>query len=230
MAALLELLGPGERVELVVQPIASIENHGVLPLGSDLLIARCVAERLRLPRGAAVAPPIPYSTAMEHEGFRVSLSPETFIRYLVEAGSSILQGARSLVFAVFHGGAFHAAYLAARVLRGRGHDAYLFNFWDTVSRALGREALIHADCVEASILLACGHSKGVKPVEELGEECLRSSPGFQPWVARDVPGIYPAEPVPASRRLGERLLGEAVTRLEELVESILGRRRASSPG
>lgn len=225
----LKLLSNQARIGVVIQPIASIENHGVLPLGADLLIADCAMSRLELPEEVVIAPTIPYSTAAEHAGFRVSISPQTFVQYLVEVGLSILSSNNALLFAVFHGGAYHATYLAARILRSKGYEVYLFNFWDTVTRALGLEdALIHADCIEASILLACGYTQGVREAERIDSSCIHRAPPYQPWVSRDVPGIYPGDPVPASRPLGEKLLQTATEQLRGLVGLILERQKASS--
>ncbi|OWJ54797.1 hypothetical protein Pdsh_03520 [Pyrodictium delaneyi] len=225
----LELLDKTARVRLVIQPIASIENHGVLPLGADLLIADCVMKNIRLPRGVVVAPTIPYSTAIEHQEPRVSVNPQMFIQYLVEVGSSLLSIADTLLFAVFHGGAYHATYLAARILRSMGNNVVLFNFWDTVTKAIGlKDVLVHADCIEASILLACGYDKGIRETEQVDPDCTRIAPHYQPWVSLDVPDLYPRDSVPASRTLGEKLLRAASAQLRELVESILEQLEASS--
>ncbi|BES82461.1 creatininase family protein [Pyrodictium abyssi] len=225
----LKLLSNQTRIGVVIQPIASIENHGVLPLGADLLIADCTMRRLELPEEAVIAPAIPYSTAAEHTGFRVSISPQTFVQYLVEVGSSILSNVNALLFVVFHGGAYHATYLAARILRSKGYEVYLFNFWDTVTRALGLEGmLIHADCIEASILLACGYTQGIREAERIDSSCTRRAPPYQPWVSRDIPGMYPVDPVLASRPLGEKLLQTATEQLRRLVDLILERQKASS--
>ncbi len=221
----------GSRPATVVLPVASVENHGILPAGSDLLIAECVCSRLD-EDGVAVAPPVPYSVALEHEalGYTVSVPPTVFIEYLVSVLGSMLRHARQVVLAVFHGGAVAASYMAARQVRRRtGKKVLLYSFWDTIAARLEEHGVprypIHADAIEASILAACGHSGPwlrESSREEALEEARRRARELQelptPWLGEDAPlQLYPMEPVPASRELGEELLSAALEELKRLL-------------
>jgi len=230
---LLASAASGSDESIVILPIGSLENHGVLPLGTDVLIATCVSEkaaRLAACRGVVTAPPIPYSVAVEHAAPRITCSPETFIRYLEEVGASLLEWSRGAVFAVFHGGAFSAAYLAARVLRAKGHNIAVYSVWEAVSRILRDlydvdAGLIHADPIEASMLLACGHSVGVQRASK--EAVLESLPTLRqprvtPWVHSDVPRLYPGSLVQASEELGEELVSAVAKELADYACSLAG--------
>jgi creatinine amidohydrolase/Fe(II)-dependent formamide hydrolase-like protein len=239
LARFLELLGYAERRRLIVMPVASVENHGVLPAGSDFLIASCVRAKLATVLGddAALAPVLAYSTAVEHEalGLTVGASPLRFIGFLEELLVSAARLAKEAVAVVtFHGGAYCPAYSAARSVRRREAARIVVeNFWEHIGSYLweryGIEPyVVHADPVEASLLLACGYSRGVKPsprgevVEEIKKraERLRSLP--RPWLGEDnVQGLYPGEPVPANKGLGSELLAAAVERLATKLSRLL---------
>jgi creatinine amidohydrolase/Fe(II)-dependent formamide hydrolase-like protein len=201
-----------------ILPIGSIENHGVLPLGTDTLIAECVTSKalVKASCGVEALPVIPYSVSLEHAKPRATSSPQTFITYLVEVVESLLEYINAIVIAVFHGGAYPAAYLAARVLRSKGSRVASFNAWKIVESHIGSEygidgGIIHADAVEASLLLACGHRIGVKEasIEEVIDS-LKAKPirriELEPWIHSDFGYIYPKNLVPASKEFGEELL------------------------
>ncbi|NOZ88405.1 MAG: creatininase family protein [Crenarchaeota archaeon] len=233
----------GPKAVTVLLPVASLENHGVLPLGADLFIAECVSSRLEARvggrRGLSIAPVVPYSTAVEHvdAGFTVSVSPPVFIEYLLDVLRSLSRMARSVIVAVFHGGAYSVSFIAARMARQelKRFPIVVYNFWDTVARVLAtrydvKSYPVHADPVEASVLLACGHTLGVeeRPTGEVLEEIRARSARLRqkllpPWIGLDDEGsMYPSEPVPASKELGEVILRESVEDLAALVERLTG--------
>jgi creatinine amidohydrolase/Fe(II)-dependent formamide hydrolase-like protein len=233
-------LAQPEALRVLVLPVASVENHGVLPPESDYLLARCVSARIAGVKGVVVAPPLPYSTALEHAGLGVALGarPTTYAAFMAELLASAARAVDAVVAAVFHGGAYAATYAAAReARRATGGLVAVWSFWDAVARALSeRHGVqpypIHADPVEASLLLACGHREGVREAD-LGEalaeaerraERLRGLPA--PWLGEDDPAaLYPSSPVPASRVLGEELLAAAVDDLAGLIERLQARAR-----
>lgn len=240
MAKRLASVGAGFRAELLVLPIASVENHGVLPLGADYLLAECVAERIvhMLGEEAAVAPVLAYTTAVEHEvaGPALGASPTTLTGFLLDIAVSAASLAESVAIVAFHGGAFFPAYVAAREARRRtGSLVVVESFWSHVSRVLSERYgidgyPIHADPVEASLLLACGHRVGVREagLAEVLEEARKRAERLRrlpsPWLGSDDPdALYPSEPVPANRVFGEELLEEAVRGLAERLEELLSR-------
>ncbi|ABM80422.1 creatininase family protein [Hyperthermus butylicus] len=222
------------RASVALLPVASVENHGVLPLASDVLIADCVVQRVKTSvegaDGIAILPVIPYSVCVEHEPPRLGVRPSVFIEYLVDLLNEILAYTGSVVIAVFHGGAFHAAYIAARYARRTtGRPVLVYSFWqvveDTLQKRYGlKPGILHADPVEASILLACGYKGSWLKEENIDTvlSILHSSnhrTPIQPWIAEDVPGLYPDQPVPASQELGETLLEEAVAELISTIKT-----------
>ncbi len=238
--AWLEEIGLGDRPRALVIPVASVENHGVLPAGSDVIIARCFLERLagRMKESrflVAGAPVIPYSVAVEHEalGYTVTADAQSFLQYLTAVLVSAARLSQHVYVPVMHGGAYSVAYAAARAARRRsGARIRVYSFWDAVSRALRGRGVppypIHADPVEASILAACGSTRGVVVAEPetVLEEAKRRAERLQglpmPWLGEDAAdALYPAAAVPASPSLGEELLAEAVEGLASLIESDL---------
>ena len=231
----------GSLFDVIVLPVASIENHGVLPVGSDYIIAKCTVNRLfeRSPAiepRVAVAPTIPYSNALEHadRGYTVAVPPAAFVEYLSWVIYGLSSMARSLVVAVFHGGASCSVFDSIRYARWRhGFDSvFLFSFWEQVNRVVGElgvDGVFHADPVEASILLACGASRGVKSAGE--EEVLASQRSLKaslpyPWMGRDAGFLYPSLEVKASPGLGRKILDMVVDRLVDLISTAA--RRSSS--
>ncbi len=222
------------KATIAVLPVASVENHGVLPLATDVMIAECVVKRAKGLvadiSGVSFLPIIPYSVSVEHKPPRLGVRPSVFIEYLTDLLGEILAYARAAIVAVFHGGAFHAAYTAARYARRAfGGLVAVYNFWQAIEEALQRlygvqPGVIHADPVEASILAACGYG-GFWVREEDTTTILSTlhtqagKASLQPWIAEDLPGFYPEQSVPVSRELGEKLLEKAVERLASTIRA-----------
>ncbi|MET1101830.1 MAG: creatininase family protein [Pyrodictiaceae archaeon] len=216
----------GLKEAIVVLPIASIEYHGVLPVGSDLLISRCVmTEFARFIRddedNVLIAPIIPYSVAVEHEeaGPTITVMPDTFARYLYEVLVSLHSFARGVVVTVFHGGVYPVAYATARwAMRSTGKRIITDSFWEHASKIVEDEVpgynILHADFVEASILAACGYEEGLNG-ETKKAETMPKRPKFSPWMGRDIE--YPEEPVPYSLELGKKIIESYISHLHKLV-------------
>jgi creatinine amidohydrolase/Fe(II)-dependent formamide hydrolase-like protein len=220
--------------------VGSFENHGVLPPETDTLLAGCVsrraAERGRSCRLAA-APPVAYSTAFEHSEPRVAVPAAVFIEYLKHVVRGLAGRGGCVVIAVFHGGAYPAAYLAARELRAGGVRAAVYDAWGRVAAYLeesrgARPGIIHADGIEASMLLACGSSRGVREagLEEALAAAGKPPPWVAPWIYSDLPGLYPSEHVPASLELGEELVGFLAEDLSEYACRLAGGEEAKGAG
>ncbi len=220
----------------IIIPVASIENHGALPLGTDIIFARCVLERLSI--DVLALPVIPISTSIEHVGigFTLSLSYSLFEEYIssiIRSVSSLLPSSPILV-AAFHGGSLHVIANAIRALRSNGVHVHLFTPYTVIENLLlNRYAIdyrpIHADPIEASILLACCNkiplSIEEKPLEEVLELIrmwARSGAEYRYgyWVWRDIAERYRIQRVPASQELGEELLSAVVAELEAMVREL----------
>ncbi len=215
----------GKCVEPLVLPLASIEFHGSwLPLGTDYAIAECVVSRLDR---VVAAPVLAYTSSVEHRGYPyASADPVTFTAYLTSLLESLATLTNCVVVAVFHGGAYAPAVAAVRAARARVESlrASVFDFWSTVARILGLEAVTHAGPVESSIASACSvevrgrvvtESEAIEAERRRTEKC-RLLPG---WMARDCPAMYAGDGVVYSPALGEKIVEESVEKLREAVES-----------
>ena len=112
--------------DLVLVPVGSLEQHGAhLPLETDTVVARAVAERLaaELP-DVWVAPVVSYGSSGEHQSFpgTCSIGTEALRALLVELVRSIRCWARRVVLVNGHGGNLPAVQGAVERLRADGHD------------------------------------------------------------------------------------------------------------
>jgi creatinine amidohydrolase len=112
---------------LVLVPVGSTEQHGPhLPLSTDSVIARAVAERVapRLPGAVLVAPTISYGNSGEHAGFpgTLSIGHEALKLVLIESVRSLTLWAARVVFVNGHGGNVRTLGEAVSQLRAEGHD------------------------------------------------------------------------------------------------------------
>ncbi|SDD46814.1 creatininase family protein [Ruegeria marina] len=158
-----------ERERLIaVLPIGAIEQHGPhLPMSVDTCTVNGVVTRLaeRLPDSVPVLflPPQAVCKSDEHIDFpgTLTLSPETFIKVLIETGASVARsGVRKLVFLNGHGGNIPVMDIAARELRiHHGMMAFAANWFgfgmpDGLYSEVERSHGIHAGDMETSVMLA----------------------------------------------------------------------------
>lgn len=132
-------------------PIGSTEQHGPhLPLGTDSVIARAVAERVagRLPGEVLVAPTIAFGSSGEHAGFpgTVSIGREALHAVIVESVRSLSLWAARVVFVNAHGGNVPTLASAIGLLRAEGHEVS----WVPCAVADGDA---HAGRTETSLML-----------------------------------------------------------------------------
>ncbi|NPA04542.1 MAG: creatininase family protein [Crenarchaeota archaeon] len=215
------------RGRVIVLPVASVEEHGCLPAATDYLLGLCLGERLEGVEGVAVLPPLPYTLCAEHpvcidagEAWRLEAYLEA-----VAASAARISGA-GVVLAVTHGGAYHAAYAAARsVSRSTRVRVAVVNVVEEAVRGAGRAGCLeHAGVVEASMLAACGVWLGDCMAAGLEAECLE--PGsVQPWMHSDYrcSELYPSR-IAASRELGEKAWRTVVERIRLIAGRLLSSR------
>ncbi|MCD4523584.1 mycofactocin biosynthesis peptidyl-dipeptidase MftE [Nocardioides sp. cx-173] len=135
---------------LVIVPVGSIEQHGPhLPLETDTLIARAVADRMALELGDAwVAPAVSYGSSGEHQAFpgTCSIGTEALRLLVVELVRSIRCWADRVVLVNAHGGNLTAVHEAVEQLRAEGHDV-------TWVPCATEDVDLHAGHTETSLML-----------------------------------------------------------------------------
>lgn len=110
---------------IAVLPVGAIEQHGPhLPVAVDAVIADGVVaaavERMPDTLPVVVLPALTVSYSREHENFAgtLSLSPETFLKVVLELGGNVARaGVKKLVMLNGHGGNPPVLDIAARELR-----------------------------------------------------------------------------------------------------------------
>ena len=110
---------------LVLVPVGSTEQHGPhLPLDTDTVIARAVAERMAVDLDDAwVAPAISYGSSGEHQAFpgTCSIGTQALRVVIVELVRSVRCWADQVVFVNAHGGNLEALRRAVEQMHVEGH-------------------------------------------------------------------------------------------------------------
>ncbi|MFK4106616.1 mycofactocin biosynthesis peptidyl-dipeptidase MftE [Streptomyces sp. NPDC019531] len=192
---------------LVLVPVGSTEQHGPhLPLDTDSVIARAVAERAAeaLPGEPLVAPTVPYGASGEHAHFpgTVSIGHEALRAVVVELVRSLSLWAGSVIFVNGHGGNTATLATAVPQLREEGHDVA----W-TGCGVPGGDA--HAGRTETSLMLHLAPGNVHMDAAVVGD--TRPIAALMPdLVAHGVRAVSPSgvlgDPTGASAEEGRRLL------------------------
>jgi creatinine amidohydrolase len=232
---------------LVIQPIASVEQHGPhLPCYTDSLVADgLVARAVALtPVDVEVwtLPVIAYGKSNEHLGFpgTISLSAETLIAVCRDVGRSVARsGFRKLAFVNGHGGQPHLLEMVARDIREETGlmvfplFPYRLGVPDGVVSSPQEEALgIHGGELETSLVLALEPDAVHMDRAEPGNDRVRklygelehlSLEGALPtaWLTRDLSenGVI-GDPTQASAERGDRALAHMAEGLSRVFAEI----------
>ncbi|MEO3787404.1 mycofactocin biosynthesis peptidyl-dipeptidase MftE [Actinocorallia sp. B10E7] len=209
---------------LVLVPVGSTEQHGPhLPLSTDTVIARCVAERaaaVLAPETAGpvlVAPAIEYGASGEHGGFpgTISIGHEALHLLLVELVRSLTPWAWRVVFVNGHGGNLRALGSAVGQLRGEGQDAG----WVSCE-APGGDA--HAGFTETSVMLHLAPEL-VRMAEAVPGDTRPLASLMPELVARGVRGVSPTgvlgDPSGADAERGRELVRTMVASVVRRIDA-----------
>jgi creatinine amidohydrolase len=232
---------------LVIQPIASVEQHGPhLPCYTDSLVAEGLVDRAitLTPENVNVwvLPVIAYGKSNEHLGFpgTISLSAETLIAVCRDVGRSVARsGFRKLAFVNGHGGQPHLLEMVARDIREETGlmvfplFPYRLGVPEGVVSSPEEEALgIHGGELETSLVLALHpesvhmdrlESGGDRVRKLYGDLEYLSLEGALPtaWLTRDLSenGVI-GDPTNASVERGERMLSHLAEGLSRVFAEI----------
>lgn len=205
------------RQRLLAVPLGATEQHGPhLPLDTDTRVALALAERLAAARpDALVAPPLPYGSSGEHEGFpgTLSIGQEAIELLVVELVRSSAPWAEAVVLVSGHGGNAEPLLRAERRLVREGRRVLAWS-----PRLRDDDA--HAGRAETSLVLALApqhvrteraEAGNVEPLPALIDEIRR----------RTVRGVSAngvlGDPTGASAEEGRALLDRMA---EELVHAV----------
>jgi creatinine amidohydrolase/Fe(II)-dependent formamide hydrolase-like protein len=232
---------------LVIQPIASVEQHGPhLPCYTDSLVAEGLVARALAVTPVEVnvwtLPVIAYGKSNEHLGFpgTISLSAETLLAVCRDVGRSVARsGFRKLAFVNGHGGQPHLLDMVARDIREEtGLMVFpLFPYRlgvpeGVVSSPEEAEFGIHGGELETSLVLALEpdavhmdrlESGGDRVRKLYGDLQYLSLEGALPtaWLTRDLSenGVI-GDPTNASAERGERAVAHLAEALSKVFAEI----------
>jgi creatinine amidohydrolase len=200
---------------LVLVPLGSTEQHGPhLPLSTDSVIARAVAERAAGALPAApdgpplVAPAIVYGASGEHAGFpgTISIGHRALHAVIVETVRSLALWAGRVVFVNGHGGNVPTLDAAVGRLRAEGHDVA----WAGCD-VPGGDA--HAGFTETSVMLHLAPEL-VRTSAAVAGDTRPLAAVLPDLIAHGVRAVSPSgvlgDPAGASGEQGRRIVGAMV--------------------
>jgi len=175
------------RIDTVLLPVGTVEAHGVIPLGTDILIPEAIAERLCEKLDALIAPAVPYGITRGlygHPG-TVFITPQVFKSYVADVVASLAKtGFAKIVVLNGHGGQIvelqDALFDASKT---SGVKALLINWWigmeDLCRENLEREGG-HAGADETAAVMAIDPSLVRKDLYD-DTMTVRQAPTFRAY-------------------------------------------------
>jgi creatinine amidohydrolase len=204
-------------------PMGSTEQHGPhLPVTTDTDIAVAIvsdpAIGLRLPL-AVVAPPLPYGSSGEHDGFpgTLSIGQAATELVLIELVRSATAAFGTVVVVSTHGGNAPALEPAVSRLRAEGRDVRAWSpRWQGDAHAGHTETSLMLAIDPGRVDLSGAEAGDIRPIGELLPE-LRAA-----GVRSVSPNGVLGDPAEASAGEGHRLLAAAVDDLIRFVDASAG--------
>ena len=204
---------------ILLVPVGATEQHGPhLPLSTDTDVAVALAESLARRRDdVVVGPAIPYGSSGEHAAFAgtLSIGRDATELLLVELCRSATETFSRVLIVSSHGGNEDVVSRAERRLRAEGRDvrAFFATWLETHDAHAGRcETSLMLAIAPERVRLTQAEAGATEPLAELLPELVAR--GVRAVSANGVLG----DPAGASADEGRRLLGDAVDRLESIVD------------
>lgn len=216
------------KIDTAILPVGSVEAHGQhCPLGTDNFAPWHFAKLLeeRFSDRLLVLPAIPYGHTWELSNFAgtLSVSSETFARYVAEVGRATLDwGIRNLILMNGHGGNTAPLNAAMEDMAEHGGRAVLVNWWIDYSREIltVTKGQGHAGEDETAVMLAV---KG--PLVNMDDASFNP---FKPKYKVKAMGLHDknlrhattGDGRGATREQGEKIIELVTGRLVELLEDV----------
>jgi creatinine amidohydrolase len=158
-----------DKTDIVLVPVGTIEAHGIIPLGTDVIIPEAMAGRIAEDINALIAPTVPYGITRSLVGYpgTVSIRPDVFQAYMADLFESLVRtGFRKVVVINGHGGQRDELKDALfAVSKATGAKTLFIDWWyetdEIRQRTLEREGG-HAAADETACIMAVDPSL-VKP-------------------------------------------------------------------
>jgi creatinine amidohydrolase len=229
---------------LLIQPIASIEQHGShLPLATDLMVCEATSEAVVAQRGDELdlwlLPSLAYGKSNEHAWApgTIWLSAQTLLAVLDDLARSIMTTpARRLVFVNGHGGNTSLLDVAARDLHQKYPGLMTFLVHPSVPPDHGGAGHpaehgmgVHAGLQETALILHLrpdlvdmGSARANVPTYQLDYKYVGfGKPARVAWLANDFgPSGVVGDPTNATADLGREVFDAMVTRLGDTLAEI----------
>lgn len=216
------------KVDTAILATGSVEAHGLhCPLGTDNLAPAYFAARLeeRFSDRIIVLPPVPFGHTWDLEEWpgTLSVSGETFSRYVAEIGRAVVGwGIRHIVIMNGHGGNTAPLESAMEQMADAGARVFLVEWWrdyrDDILSVTSRPG--HAGEDETSVMLAIA-----------GPWVRMQDASFNPYTRRlrmKAKGMgdrafrhaTTGDGRPATREKGERIIAMVVDKMAAMLEDI----------
>ncbi len=228
----------GRSAGTALVPLGIVEKHGPhLPLGTDLLDVRELALRAAGQEYTIVFPPYYFGQIFEakHQPGVLAYSERLIFELLQATVEEISRnGIKKIILVNGHGGnnSFLSFFCQAQLAGQRDYAVYLFQpasdpEADPAVQSMRKTSMdMHAGEVETSTMLA--HRPDLVRLERAGDQSgadqarLSELPDTYTaiwWYAR-FPNHYAGDARPATRELGERVLGARATQLAAMIRAV----------
>jgi len=221
------------KAKVALIPVGSTEQHGPhLPLGTDFMAAKALAERSAEETGAICTPVIPVGISSAHSQFwgTLTVSADAFRTYMRDLALSVAShGIQRIIFVNGHGGNGPALQEICRDLRVQGIYAIVWQWWTDPQVLQVFEKLFtsrgsHAGAGETSMIWAIDET--LVDQKALTEAAQGASEAFGvlkhgAQLTLDTIDFSPngatLDPREASRKAGELIFRKAKAELVQLI-------------
>lgn len=221
-----------EKKSLIVVPVGSVEQHGLLaPLGCDSILAFEIAKRAVAETETIVAPPVYYGMSQNHLGFTgtISLRSGTLAAIVKDIVLSLYRnGFSKFLFLSGHGGNRGPVLsgIADATLEAFETDIRYLPYWDLPNVKKKQEQLFdkgngyHGTAAELSMIyyLFPQYSRNLDGIPGFPDEPATGSVlGPEKWKKKYPEGLAGLDPSKVSVEAGENLLNCVIKSLKQII-------------